>query len=427
MVWQISGKRIRLKQLALFAVMALAMIATALVVDNPKNQGGRWTVPYFSGAANYRIGHGWRYNPADVERFNDLPSLAAQQAHRFEPSPESELVEFTYSPPGYLYVAVVARYLFFWQSDLQSVESLQLLTHIGITFWILGRFRNAAGRIVFFLLYGMNPVVLYCTMTPYYYFWAVIPTAMLCGYLLDKELRFGFWLPLAAAAAGWAYATRPTCLFVALLFFVYGVLREWKPWGLTAIAVFVVSALLFGGGGFQQRPWHTMYIGVAAYPNPYMDEFSDNKGYELFYQKTGKHLTGDRMFDRQLYDEYSALMKAEFVKIARERPLMLARNAFINYLLSFSIGYIDGSLKLTYASAAAGACFLALLLWQRKFTFILATTLCVISMFPYFPPVPAYMFGSYIILVAAFADIVSDWSASGRWFSARFDGSGAVL
>ena len=41
----------------------------------------------------------------------------------------------------------------------------------------------------------------------------------------------------------------------------------------------------------EKNLWHTVYVGIAAYENPYVKELSDNEGYRLYEETTGERLS----------------------------------------------------------------------------------------------------------------------------------------
>ena len=102
--------------------------------------------------------------------------------------------------------------------------------------------------------------------------------------------------------------------------------------------------------------------------------------------------------------------RTAFLEILSDRPLLLARNAILNVLQSFSIGYNTSSLFLSYLSAVLGGLVAIGLLWTKQTSFFLAILLASATFTPYHAPTPAHMFGAYVLLAgAAVAVIESVW------------------
>jgi hypothetical protein len=154
--------------------------------------------------------------------------------------------------------------------------------------------------------------------------------------------------------------------------------------------------------------WHTAYVGVGAYPNTYMPDLSDNNGYALFEKQAGVQLRlsspTDNYYEPKIYDAYTNTLKAEFLAIASERPDLVIRNAALNFLQAYSFGYPVGHLTLAYISAFLGGVVVLLLFWARQYWLMLGIGAVAVAFAPYFPPIPAYMFGGYMLLAVAAAE-----------------------
>ena len=136
------------------------MLAACLVVNNPQQQAPVWTVPYLSGAANLRPGAGWMYDESAIDRFKAM-SVRERRDTRFERLPVSALTENHYNTPFFVFVVFVARWLFFWMGDLAAVEALQVVIHVLATLAVMKLLGRPRLQVLFLLLYGLNPLVLW--------------------------------------------------------------------------------------------------------------------------------------------------------------------------------------------------------------------------------------------------------------------------
>lgn len=417
MAWRRPNAKTILTSGALVVAMALA----SLVFDNPAIQQPELTSPYFSGAANLVWGRGWHYSRADAEAFHRITSREQRDAYRFRTVDEVE--PYHYQEPGYVYVCWLARNVFFWQGDLRAVESLQVLVHILITLFILTRLRRRMRQALFFALYGLNPLLLYFATFPLYYFWQVVPTALLLPYLLDRDFRYGRLAPLVVVSLAACYLIRPTLLPISMLCVAVLALRETRRIGAVSLAAAALCGVLLvaGFGSPRKSAWHSAYIGIGAYPNPYLHEFGDHTGYDLYQRVTGvdaRQMMPSNRDDPERWADYQRVLRERYLEILRESPLLLLRNAALNSFQSFSLGYMTRSLTLSYLNALAGFAFCVLLLLRRRWLFALSIALASAAFAPFHPPVPAHMVGSYVLLVGAAIDLTRDLP----WLERGFDG-----
>lgn len=389
-----------------YVLGALLILGMAALLDNEGYGKPRWTVPYFSGAANYTPGQGWRINPADIETFAALPDHGAREAYRFKRAAPEALVAYNFQTIGYMYVAWVARALFFWQGDLRAVESLQLVVHLLLTFLVMGRLKRRSSKVLFFVLYGLNPLMLYMATTPYYRYWPAVASAPVAFYLLDAKRRVGWAAGLGIAVLlGLMYAVRPTVLLIGVFFCALVALRGSKVLGVACLGVYLFSGLvLFNGNDHIKNPWFAAYVGVGGYPNPYMDlPIADASGYVVYERQTGDAMIKNGQLDLEAFnsDAFWVAIKEAYLDIVQTHPLMLLRNALLNFFQAFSLGYFTKSLYLSYLSALGGALYFGLLLWHRQFWFILAIAASALTFTPYYVPTQAIMFGTFLLLVSS--------------------------
>jgi hypothetical protein len=399
-----------LRPILLYACLGGLILVASVVFDNPKTQGIYLVVPYLSGAANWEPGRGWMYAEADTVRMTAL-SPEAREDVRLEPS--EDLVPYAAQAPGYVYIALAARTVFFWMGDLAAVEWLQVLVHVAITLAFVALLQTRLQKALFFLLYGVNPLILYVATFPYYYFWQVIPSALLLAYLLDRRFRYGWWAVPAVALLAFMHTVRPTMVFVSAFFALLLVLRESRPVAAVSVALGLVCGVLLLASRPDEplNPWHTAYTGIGAWPNPYVHELSDAPGHELYEKAYGEEHrsgVGGNTSDPVYKKRYRKVTRESYLEILEKSPALLARNAVLNVLGSFSIGYITKSLALSYLSSAVGFAYCLLLLAARRFRFVAAILASCVSFALYFPPVPVYVYGTYILGIGAFVDLWRD-------------------
>jgi hypothetical protein len=420
------------KPTAVYVFLALIIAFASELFDLEEMQSAYFTVPFLSGAANFEWGRGWVYNEADITRFYQLETREAKEAHRIPRTEDPEdLKPYHFQKRGFLYVSLAARNLFFWKGDLKAIDSLQVLVHIVITLFFVSLLPRRLSKVLFLLLYGVNPLILRYATFPYHYFWQVIPTALMLPYLLDRKFRFGFFALLVPAVLAFIHTVRPTMVFVSVLLLIWILLRESRAVVISSVAVSLVCAVALYSydDGFRKGPWHTAYTALGAYPNPYgIERFADEYAHHFFEEEIGeerKWKPGGSFYQDVASTRYTERVKKEYLKIVRENPLLVLRNAILNYFQSFSIGYLNLSRTLSYLSALVGFLYFGVLLLKRRYLFIVAISLASGSFVPYCPPIQIYMYGSYILLVGSLIDLLNDYPVLDRLLPTRSPGSGS--
>ncbi len=93
----------------------------------------------------------------------------------------------------------------------------------------------------------------------------------------------------------------------------------------------------------------------------------------------------------------------------KESPLLLMKNALVNILGSFALGYANRmSDFVNYGLALSGLVILSLLFSFREYWMILAIGSNSFCFAPYYPPIQAYMFGSFVLLSFVAAKVLFD-------------------
>ena len=153
---------------------------------------------------------------------------------------------------------------------------------------------------------------------------------------------------------------------------------------------------------YKTTPWHTIYVGIGGYENPYNISLSDEEGYLYFKNKTGKIYNSDSVKNEESVKEYFEVLKNRYLEIVKEEPFLLFSNALKNIISSYGFGHKAGDVWLNNLSIFAGLISILLLLYSRQYIIFLAIGIFSFSFTPYFPPIAAYMYGSYILIVFGF-------------------------
>lgn len=396
-------------------VMLMAVISSLLIFRNRNAQAPVWTVPYLSGAANYSWQEGWRVEKASLAHYKRL-SPEERWRYRAPPVAESELMPYKVLPVGFLFVQIVARNLLPGMGDLQALLVLQCIVHLLSCWLILTHLRSNMQRVLFLLGYAANPVVIHFVTFPFYYFWqTLVPVCVVHCLLRDWKVPVGqaVLMVLVACASVWI---RPATLFVAAGLVVMLAWRLRRALGCTLIVVFIAGiAGQFGKGAAS--PAHTMFAGLGAYDNPEGLYLSDESATKYFERKTGEKPVfsvasgfGGNWYEPEFQKRYYSVMEDGVRDFVQQHPVLMLRNVIVNSLQGFSVGYITNVPDaVRYVVAGTGLVFIVLLIRTKQWVLLAANTLAIGSFTPYFPPIPAYMFGSYVLLGTCLVLFAGPW------------------
>jgi len=395
----LNSKTLTNKKVVISLLAIMLLFFSMKFFEKNQMMTGACSSAYLSGAANWSIGESWRVNYDEMDQFEALDD-ENRLAYRFER--EDNAVEYSHNAIGLLHINALSRSIFFWQGDLQSIISLQQLTHIFLSLFILFLLKSHYHQLLFYFLYVINPVILYFVDFPYYYFWQVIPSALWLMYLLNNKLIKNK-IYLLSILFAFIFIVRPSTLFLLLAVLGYIGYKEGKVRAILSLLLFFV--VIFGikpeaKGSVALGPWHTIYVGIGAYQNQYNIDMKDSTGYKIFEKETGKeYVAGCR--ENKNIKLYLGVLKERYINVLSESPLLLARNALLNILESYGIGYKVNMMSVNYMSAFLGFILILFLLYFREYFLFFIIGFSSISFTPYFPPIGAYMFGSYILIVYA--------------------------
>lgn len=382
-------------------LLVLVSIVALHCMDFNQSQSSSWIAPYLSAAANFDWNSFSMH--VDFEQINYFATLTKDAQFKYVFPIGEHLVNYNYLALGFLFIEIVAKNLFFFLGDLEAIQALQYVFHIAVSLLLFNQLKYKYEKILFFILYMVNPIILYFVNFPFYYFWQVVPSAILAYYYLNnkniKNIIF-----IITIIFVFIYITRPTVLFVILFFYmIYGFRESWSK-SVIAIALFfgLMSSITSSGFG----PWHTMYIGIGGYDNKYDIKLSDESGYSYFKQQTGKIISSTSIVNEDLRKEYYKILKNRYFELLSDNPILFVRNALFNVASSYSFGYKTGNKKLIYLSIISGFIFMVLLLFSRQYILFFAIGFAAASFTLYYPPIPAYMYGSYILIVLGVIGVV---------------------
>lgn len=388
---------------------AAAMLVAALVFWNQGSQTSAWIYPYFSGAANLGLDFAWKIDGAAYPGFAQLP-YAGQLEYEFVRGQAGDLTSYSILDRGYVFIVWIAQTLFFWLPSIKAVLWFQVVFHIVSVLWILSLLSSTRQRLIFFLTYGVNPLVLHFVTFAYHYYWQVVPAFLWLAYEARGGVRLErkvYWM-LAAMMA--VFLVRQSTLLLCLFMLGYWIWKERTVHAWIALLVMLVFVLLVKN---PSQPWHTAYVGLGAYPNAGGIELSDESGYSRYKELSGTQINTvppqGNYYDETVRSAYYDALRKELFDYAAQHPGELVRNAVLNSAQSFSLGYMTKSRMLSYMSAGIGA-LVVLVMVRRGMYLRMAVLLAGVAGFVlYFPPIPAYMFGNYLLLAWVLVHVADPW------------------
>jgi hypothetical protein len=382
-------------------VYAIVIFIALRFMDFNQTTTAMWISPYLSSAVNFDWSNfSLLVNMDEVKIFSHL---AQEQFFSYHFIRTDNLIDYNYLAKGLVITLIFSKKIFFWMGDLEALQYLQYIVHIGISLLILDIFKENYKKLLFFFLYAVNPLVLYFVNYPYYYFWQVVPSVIFIYWYFKRDISL-FMLVIFTVIFSYIYITRPTVLFLIILFYVSYSLQNSLKRGAIAFGLFIV--LINIAPNLSIGPWHTMYVGVGAYENKYNIKLSDEEGYKYYKQQTGKIVNSGNIMYSNIKDDYYKVLKNRYFEIIKESPIMIIKHALLNIFESYSIGYKVGNPKIVYISALIGIFMMFLLLYTKQYIIFLAIGFAGGAFTPYFPPIGAYMYGSYILIIVGFIGIV---------------------
>ncbi len=411
------NKRVSLNWQQILLAAGTILVST-LLFWNPNSQSSAWIFPYFSGAANLGSDLAWRVDVNGYAQFATLP-YSEQMNFRFGRVELPNLAAYSVLDKGYIYVVWLAQTVMFWLPPIKAVIWLQIVFHVLSSLWLMSRLSSRRQQVIFFLAYAANPIVLHFVTFAYHYYWQVIPSLAWFWFENREGASSGRRIGLLAFVLAGAFLIRQSTVIVSLLILVYAAWRNRTVIGWAAVVCFLAFVTIAKN---PSQPWHTAYVGIGAYPNAAGIALDDESGYKLFKESTGIRINtappDGNYYDEQVRGRYYGVLKERIVEYAAEHPVQLARNAALNMLQGYSVGYPVGHLLLAYVSALIGMVFLLTLLLHRMYLISALILAGVAGFVAYYPPIPAYMFGNYLLLSLGLVGIVDQLCQPGGRFAA---------
>lgn len=379
-------------------VLALALAAFYVVLQ-PQRQKSTWVAPYYSAAPNLAFGGPMLVDTAQLAAFDALDNVKLEDEFQFTAS--TNLKPHVYNENGYAYLVQFAHFLFPFLGQQAAIKVFQCLIHFLLVGLIL--FSPTIGprvKLGIFLLYGLNPLVLKFVVFNFYYFWQSIPAVLLGSIIVGQRRSVLLLLPILLLPFSLLARITPIGLAALAIFYAYRRLG-WQM----AAGIFIFTLSIYNiahQSATVRNPYHTMYVGLGAYPNPYGIKLSDNEGYALYKAQTGQELNasiGGNIYQPVVMEAYKSILQARLSKILHDHPGLFVRNAIANSLASCSVGYVVGLPPIAnYFIAFTGLLVLLFLALGGQYWAIVALVLFSGTFTWFYPPIPAYMFANYATL-----------------------------
>jgi hypothetical protein len=409
-----------MKKLITFIISSSLILISSFLFQNRKQMDRPDTYIYFSGAANISKMFDWKISISD---YNNVKNLSINQYQSYKHQRTKDLKNFQNNSYGYVLIIYIAKTIFYFLGDIQAVILFQVIVHLFICVWlILFVFDNDFKRYLFLLLYAANPVIIHFVTFPFYYFWLFIPSISFIVYILRPNWR-NLTLISSIPFCLLSILIRPTTVFLVLYLYLASLfyVQNKRSKIISLLTIIAITAGIYSVKNINNIskkmnfPAHQLYVGLGAYPNSVgIDSLSDATGLNFFKSSTNILYYNDPTGAKSsnLTPLYNRIILKRYVEIAKNNPLLIIRNAFYNILQSFSMGYDVDRRWVTNLSTILGGFILLFLAFRKQWIWIAALLFVSISYVWYFPPIPAYNFAAYPLLVTSlilsFNDIISE-------------------
>ncbi len=400
-----------MKNQVFLVVSFFAIICAAIIFDNPKEMPREYSGAFFSGAANIKLDKEYLINPKG--RFQ-IDTSQIYQFMKAGSTPFKFLISnfkfpYHHNSIGFAWICKLAKTVFWFLPDIKALEWLQILLHSILSMTVIYFLNSFQNKILFLLLYALNPLILYVVTYPYYYCWMVIPAFVLLPYLLKNNFIWGKKLWLLMIFLGCILASRSVIFPSVILIFYFIIRRENKKTAGISFLIFLMSTFLFWSPNQKNQPF-TAYLGLGAYTTTMLPNMNNETALRLSPIKLNPTRLNDPYYDNAFQSSYRSILKKAYLEKAKAHPFLVLRNAILNIGSSFSIGYLnDYSLLLRLLSAFGGFIFIGLLLYKKLYMWVTAIFINGLGFVLYYPPIQIYMFGNYILLVCAFIVLINSF------------------
>jgi hypothetical protein len=220
--------------------------------------------------------------------------------------------------------------------------------------------------------------------------------------LILKRDRSVVALAIMYASLFLAYLVRPSVLPIIVFIIGLGVFAGRRTKRVAAAALGACLLVAIALTWQPKQPWHTMYVGFGAYENKFVQGLSDETAHAVYKARRGAtidtNLFTGNYYNKEVRRDYDAVVRDAYLTVVRKAPFLAARNAVLNVIQSFSVGYAVKYPHLRIWSMLGGILVLSLLLWSRQLMLIAGILAASAGYVLYYPPIPAYMFGNYLLL-----------------------------
>lgn len=393
--------------------LIICVSISSFLFQNNNDQSINWTFPYYSGAANHENFFDWRISPSDFQIAKNLDYTTYKD---YIHKKTRISVQNTVNNYGYVLIVLISRNIFPNLGEINGVILFQILVHlISSVIILLFLFEKNYEKILFIILYSANPLIIYFVTFPFYYFWLFIPSFSLL-FIIKRKDSVKFIIPVITFFLLLSTLIRPTTIFLSFFVYLFSFFNTDKQ---TKIIIFLSGIIfLFGLLIIKKKstttlPFHTMYVGIGSYPNDFeIFSNSDAEGFIYYKKLTGIEISTDAINGNYIVDsvrdKYNQLLKVRYLEILKKEPTLIIKNATLNFLQIFSFGYYTKSLIVSYFSSLIGLFILLTLVHFKKWIYIVGISLYSLSYVLYFPPIPAYNFGVYLMLIFALIEVVTN-------------------
>jgi hypothetical protein len=359
-----------------------------------------WIAPYYSAAANLKFNSDFLVCAKDVIQYKNLDNIEKEHKYAFSKCNVEDLSFYNHNPIGFVYVIKLANIAFPFLGSQDSLILLQYIVFLLLSFFVFKNSKiDSTFKYFYLFLIALNPFILKYVIFNFYYFWQFVPIFIILLYLLKIKINYAL-LMFLIFISGFVFSFRPTVLLTIIFLLYLLFVNEGKLKLLSLLVVFVMP-LLFTQKSNEKNFYHTSYVGLGAYDNPWDIKLSDDDGYRLYFNKTGEKLNasfGGNYFEKETILKYKEISKIEYLSHLQEEPILLIRNAVLNTLQGFSLGY-NNNFFLIIVSSVLGFFHLLLLLLKKQWMIIFSIIASIGTIVPYYPPIPAYIFGNYLLIV----------------------------
>lgn len=403
-----------MKLTGLLGALTLIALLLAFIAWKNAQMSTVWTAPFYSAATNLTFGGDFLINQNEVQDFNELDNDEAELHYKF--IAKSPLNHYNHNPIGFAYFAYIASFIFPFIGDQLAVIVLQCIVFLYICFIFINGFQSNSLKIIFWVIFCVNPLVLRFVVMSYYYFWQLIPAALIFYLFLQFRAK---WIYPLLIILPFILLTRPTIItFLPLLGYLL-----FKSPSVSKKAVLIYSAYFLSIYSYcfkstEKNIWHTIFVGVGAYENPYNISLNDGDGYALYEKKYNEkmqfHPTGN-YYKESTIKAYQQLTQDTVIAMINQTPGLFVKNSILNTLQSFSIGYINKANSwVNYTIAFLGLLIAILLLYTKNYLLLIGILLGAAPFSLYYPPIPAYMYGNYLLIFGAITLILDKFLAKYR-------------